>query len=588
MRPQDTDLHPMRILASAVVGRPVPIAYMLDERAPAWSDGERIYLARARQAGDRARELLVQCALLAGGSLGGAGLLRLAGSIDRRQRFLVLEVERCCAVIAERLPGRFLELLAPFATGCRPASAEDSLAIALGRQRLPGPPPWFGTLKPWKVMRQRITTGNGRAIDPAALAKLEARLDALDDSADEVEDDELSRNRMWRWLSSPRGGDGFFARFMREVFDMQSSPGKEGADSGVEGSSEMVSGRVGRGAPDLAHAARSERQLTLPSAFLGDEEGTHSYPEWDCAQRRYRPDWTCVEEVAPAAAEPQLDPAALGPGEDRATQRALAGLCMGVQRERRQADGEHLMLDPMVQLAVDLKSGHDGDERIYAASLRTRRDLAALILLDASSSTLEPVGDERVIDRQARAAWTLARSFERLGDRVALYGFHSWGRTLVRFQHLKSFDERLGELTRQRLSRLSVAGYTRCGAAIRHGTRLLERHSGMPVRVLLLLSDGYPYDDGYEGRHAEEDTRRALEEAALRGVACLCVSIGSDADATRLERAYGGASVLALDRGSELGPRLRRAMERAIGDAARVRKRDRSARAPAVSRGVTT
>jgi nitric oxide reductase NorD protein len=108
--PQDIGAHhPLRLLAAAVVGRPVSISYLVDPAAAAWTDGERIYLPGALPAGECARTLLVQCALLAGGAMRAVGLRTLVGSIELRERFLVLEVERCCRLIESRLPGRFLE-----------------------------------------------------------------------------------------------------------------------------------------------------------------------------------------------------------------------------------------------------------------------------------------------------------------------------------------------------------------------------------------------------------------------------------------------------------------------------------------------
>ncbi|MBD5801533.1 von Willebrand factor type A domain protein [Azoarcus sp. Aa7] len=561
--------HPLRMLAAAVAGSPVAVSYLTEPGARCWTDGERIYLSAERQAGEGGRELLVQCALLAGGALKAVGLRALIGSIEQRQCFLVLEVERCCASIAERLPRAFLNALEPYRTGQGPQDAEESLRIARSRTRLPKPPEWYGTLQPWAVLRRNVR-GGGRSMDARKLEQLEARLGSLEAEQADGDEDALVRNPFWKLLSSPLGKDGFFARFMREIFDMQSSPDKA-ADSGIEGSSEMVSGRASRHALDLGKALRSGLAVAIPSALLVPEGGAHSYPEWDGSKGRYRPDWTSVEEVAPAADEPCFDETLLDAATDQPLLRSLASLCLGFRRHAGQTAGDDLVLDRLIRLAVDLRTGHSGDERIYSASLRTRRDLGVLILLDASSSTLEGGGNDRVVDRQVRAAWKLCRTFDRLGDRVALYGFHSWGRTLVRFQHLKAFDERLGAETRKRMGRLSVAGYTRSGAAIRHATELLDAHSGTPFKLLLLISDGYPYDDQYEGEYADQDTRKALEEARARGVACLCLSVGSDADVVRLERAWGSANYLAIGNATEMAARLRGAVERAIGAAARKR-----------------
>lgn len=569
--------HPLRLLAAAVVGRPVSISYLVDPAAAAWTDGERIYLPGALPAGECARALLVQCALLAGGAMRAVGLRTLVGSIELRERFLVLEVERCCRLIESRLPGRFLEALSLYGTGVVSESAEMSLQIAAQRKRLPAPPTWFGTVKPWRIMRQNLQ-GTQRKLNEQKLSQLESRISAIEDDAPDDDEDALKRSPFWKLFSSPLGKDGLFARFMQEIFDMQSSPDKDSTDSGVEGSSEMVSGRAGRQMRDITNALRSSRQLTIPSALMAAEGGAHRYPEWDCEKQAYRTDWTCVEEVAPNAETPVFDIATLASGVDRSLQRTLARLCLGFRRHSGQRQGEDLVLDPLVRLAVDLRSGHSGDERIYSSSLPTRRDLGVLILLDTSSSTLESTGSDRVFDRQAQAAWRLCRSFDLLGDRVAMYGFHSWGRTLVRFQHLKTFDEALGAAVPARMGKLSVAGYTRCGAAIRHASSLLNTHAGTPYKLMLLVSDGFPYDDQYEGRYASEDTRKALEEAASDGVACLCLSIGSDADRARLVQAYGHTHFLAIGDVAELATRLRGAVEKAVAAASRIRRVSESGR----------
>jgi hypothetical protein len=563
VEPAQRDTHPLRLLAAAVVGRPVAISYLVDPAAPAWTDGERVFLSLERQAGEGARELLVQCALLAGQAVHGLGLRALVGSIEQRQRYLVLEVERCARLIADRLPAPFLAALDAYRTGHCPASAEESLQIARGMARLPRPPAWYGTLKPWSVLGRSVR-GGGRAMDVGKLDQLASQLSAVEPERIEQDEDALTRNPFWKLLSSPLGKDGFFSRFMREIFDMQSSPDGESAKSGVEGSSEMVSGRASCRIGDLRQALRTGLALAIPSALLANEEGAHCYPEWDGSQRRYRPDWTNVEEVAPGSEEPAFDTAILDGPAEIGFQRALATLCLGFRRHSGQPQGDGLVLDPMIRLAVDLRTGHSGDERIYSASLRTRRDLGVMVLLDTSSSTLERLGADRVFDRQARLAWQLARSFELLGDRVALYGFHSWGRRLMRFQHVKAFDERLGGGARERMARLSVAGYTRCGAAIRHAVEMVDKRAGTPFKLLVLVSDGYPHDDQYEGDYAAADTRKALDEAAVRGVACVCLSVGSDAESERLAAAYGSANYLSVANATDLLARLRGVMEHAL------------------------
>jgi nitric oxide reductase NorD protein len=98
---------------------------------------------------------------------------------------------------------------------------------------------------------------------------------------------------------------------------------------------------------------------------------------------------------------------------------------------------------------------------------------------------------------------------------------------------------------------------------------MLDDHSGTPYKLLLLISDGYPYDDQYEGDYAIDDTRKAIEEAREAGVAVVCLSVGGDADAKQLERVYGAANYLGLTQPEQMSTRLRALIERALGTAGR-------------------
>src|SRR4029077_3752756 len=116
--------------------------------------------------------------------------------------------------------------------------------------------------------------------------------------------------------------------------------------------------------------------------------------------------------------------------------------------------------------------------------------------------------------------------------------FNSRGRQAVQVLRVKSFDDHLDGSGAQRLSSLTPRADTRLGAAIRHGTSILEERGGTPRRLLVVLSDGFAYDHGYEGRYGEADARRALVEARRRGVGCLCLSIGTNASPAALQRVF--------------------------------------------------
>src|SRR3546814_14055886 len=72
----------------------------------------------------------------------------------------------------------------------------------------------------------------------------------------------------------------------------------------------------------------------------------------------------------------------------------------------------------------------------------TRRALGVLILLDTSSSVKDLAPDGQTIQQQQIAlGWELASTLDAAGDRVALYGFNSWGRERVHMLRMKGRSE---------------------------------------------------------------------------------------------------------------------------------------------------
>jgi nitric oxide reductase activation protein len=177
---------------------------------------------------------------------------------------------------------------------------------------------------------------------------------------------------------------------------------------------------------------------------------------------------------------------------------------------------------------------------VYLERRNLARNLGVLILLDASGSATDT--DPRglaVHDHQRRAAAELAATLERLGDRVAVYAFRSHGRRAVHLPAIKTFGQRFGAGARAGLSLLQPSGYTRLGAGIRGAGAILKSESGTPNRLLLLLSDAFPY-----------------EELRFDGIACLCLSIGTANTSGGLERVVGSASHASAGTLAELSPRM--------------------------------
>lgn len=189
------------------------------------------------------------------------------------------------------------------------------------------------------------------------------------------------------------------------------------------------------------------------------------HPEWDVFSGRYRPDWCRVLDLPLTAA---ADAVAGGVARDEVLKRRLARVGLGLTVLRARPDGDELDLDPLIDMAIDLRCGQSPPENVYTERRKLARNLRVLILLDSSGSATDTDADGLTVhDHQRRAAATLAVTLEELGDRVALYAFRSQSRHDVHLLRIKSFAQRFGAVERARLNGLQPFGFTRLGAGIR-------------------------------------------------------------------------------------------------------------------------
>ena len=528
-------LERYELLASAVAGRAMRVA-AAGPSEPAWTDGVSIFVDPALAPAERLCRLVLQAALLGSGSLDPPAPDRLARSTKVTQRYLALEGHRALAALEPLLPTAARELI-DRNTAARSDSAAHSLMIASSREPLGDPPGAFGTIRPRQLRREGERRGAQEAAAPHH-PRSEARglLKELDDDQDDPRPGA-------DLVSSPVGGAGAIGRLLKRLFRDQrtSTGGLPGADSPSHW------GRAG------ARAARfGVSTAALPSALPAGEAVRSrgaTYPEWDVQRRRYRADWCTVTEVEPKTA----DAVALVPSGVHALRRPLARLGTAVQLRDRQLQGTDIDIDAAVEAHVETLAGSPPGEAVYLDLVRCRRDLAVLLLLDVSGSAGEPSPTGGTVhDHQRAAAAALATALYDLGDRVALFAFRSQGRSAVQLTPVKRFDDPLDALVMRRLAGCEPGAYTRLGAAIRHGATVLTRDSGTSRRVLLVLSDGFAYDHGYEGAYGEADARRALSEARRLGTGCVCLSVGAATDAAALRRVFGTAAHAGVARPEQL------------------------------------
>ena len=292
------------------------------------------------------------------------------------------------------------------------------------------------------------------------------------------------------------------------------------------------------------------------------------YPEWDTALEDYKPGWVRVREQI------------LEPGDGRFVQEVLdrRGQQIRTLRRRFQAlrpeelrrvkarvDGDALDLDRVIQARLERRAGTTPTDRIYARTLRDRRDVAVSFLLDMSSSTNEVAGDadRRIIEIEKEALVLIAEAVDALGDACAVWGFSGYGRDHVAFYVAKDFNDPYDGSVRDRIGAMDWKMENRDGAAIRHATRLLQRQPAK-TRLLILLSDGRPLDcgcDHYYDRYAQDDTRMALSEARKGGVHPFCITV-DPRGRSYLEELYGEVGYIVIDDAEQLPAKLPRIYQR--------------------------
>ncbi len=522
------DVERLRLVASAIGGRPLAV----DPGEPGdagWTDGATVYVDPAAPPSEQVVTVAVQASLLAVGSLDADIARRLARRPALARRYLAVEGHRALATNEPLVPPAVRRLI-DHDVAAAVADPEASLARARRGAAPEDPPAGFGSVRPGRL----LATADLAASAPDERPHLRPATQAADlPDLDEAADDGGAPD-VGALVTSPVGGRGLIGRLLQRLLRPAKGSGG-GGPAGAHAPTHRGSARPhGRGAVSSTPAGRDPSDVG--AAFA---PRAHTYPEWDVRRRAYRHDWCTVRERDPGPTD--LAPMALPDGH--ALRRPLARLGIGLDRTRRQIQGDDIDLDAAVEERVAALTGSATDGAVYVDNLRRRRDLAALILLDVSGSANEPGPVGRTVhEHQRSAAATLAAALHDLGDRVALYAFNSHGRTAVHLTRVKRFNDRFDGRVAQRLGGLVPAAYTRLGAAIRHGAHVLEEGGGTSRRLLLVLSDGFAYDHGYEGPYGEADARRALVEARRRGLGCLCLSVGAGTAPEALQRVFGTAA----------------------------------------------
>jgi len=529
-------LQPFELLASAVSGRSLHVVHGIPgDRA--WTDGKTIFVDSTLNEREQLVTLLVQASLLSAGSLAPEILRRITRHSKLATRYLAIEAHRALITNQALLPA-FMSSRFDRKTAARCDSPAASLAIALSGETIADLPWNFGTIRANRLLAANVAGKHS--------LKTGSQLHApgrQNQELAELDDDGYDSGAAVD-MFSVGGTAGILGRWLQRLL----SAVRQGGASGTPGT-DAPTHRTHKTTLRAGVSVMSTATVEAGETAIQQHGGTR-YSEWDMHRRSYRPNWCTVEEIE----SPQKEITEPSPPDARGLCKPLAHMGLGLNRCRRQTQGDDIDIDAAIEARIEAIAGSTPEENIYIDSLRRRRDLSVLILLDISGSVAEAGTQGKTMHEQQRAtAAALASALHSLGDRVALYAYNSRGRSSVQLFPVKRFDEHFNSLTMRRIYSLVPGAYSRLGAAIRHGAAILEDQGGTSRRLLLVLSDGLAYDHGYGLEYGAADARRALAEARRRGTGGLCLTMSDSADAESLRRVFGSTAHATISSPSQLG-----------------------------------
>jgi hypothetical protein len=313
------------------------------------------------------------------------------------------------------------------------------------------------------------------------------------------------------------------------------------------------------GEPDELDGAESWTRGEIPEHGLEEGEVAFNYDEWDRELSDHRTSWCRVIEKHVKRGDPVFV---------EQTRERHKGVISSIRhqfqmmkpenlmRVANELDGEDYDLNAVIDYIIDRRADGHQSERLYVKRLRRQRDVTVSFLLDQSSSTARTIGrhplqpythpGRRIIEIEKEGLILMSEALEAVGDCYSINGFTSEGRRNVKFYVIKDFNERYSEEVEGRIGGITYQNNTRLGAAIRHAATRLSRQEAR-TRLLIILSDGRPYDHDYgDARYAREDTREALRQTKIQGITPFCITIDRESE-TELKDLYGDVGYTIID-----------------------------------------
>jgi len=438
------------------------------------------------------------------------------------------------------------------------ATAADSLAWIdeLREKPLPPAPVYLGAMFPdrvRKLLRRRVAAERDRL--RRSLSELEQRVtgDSRDNAKQNEDQTDAPKPGGQFSLAESRSSAGERSVTPQLEYrgrSLPTPPDVRGLLTSIQQDLGEVPEDYLSGGGDTPYDASAETPMDRDYSTepLHYADGAISYPEWDYNRQRYRPDYCLLQEHTVKPGDPNFIIQTLQKyrGPLKSIRRSFEAVRGEDRLLRRQADGDEIDIDALVEAQADRVRGAEMDDRLYCRHRRVDRDIAVMFMVDMSGSTRGWVNDA-----ERESLVLLCEALETLGDRYAIYGFSGRTHSRCAIYHIKRFDEAYDRTVRDRISGIRPQTYTRMGVAIRHLSGLL-RQVPARTRLLVTLSDGKPEDYGsYRGKYGIEDTRRALIEARRDGSHAFCITIDSEGG-DYLPHMYGPANYAVIDQVSQL------------------------------------
>lgn len=296
-----------------------------------------------------------------------------------------------------------------------------------------------------------------------------------------------------------------------DKYDIDSSPDTDNQEEKIKAIESSVDGDKGNNEDE-----KEKKDNTL-TGYL--------YDEWNHEVQDYLNNWCCLNEIRPKIRK-KTSSLQLNFYHIEKVRKVFERLKPDLLRkEKNLADGDEIMVDPMINFMVEKKANLSPEERVYSKQFKQERDIATSLLIDISGSTSEEVDENSVLEIEKKSSALLAEGLNILGDKFGIYGFSGSGRKKCRFFIFKDFSEEWGEDQKLRLSGAKPDNSTRIGVAIRHTITRMNK-IGSSKKIIMVITDGKPQDSEYSPKnlYAQYDVRKACQEAMNQGIIVFGIS----------------------------------------------------------------